>query len=237
MAREKVFRFKQFSVLNDKSAMKVGTDGVLLGAWTDVSGAKKILDVGTGTGLIALMTAQRSNAEITAIEIDHDAACEAEYNFNVSSWSNRLKVVEMDFNEYVKVCNEKYDIIVSNPPYFVNSLECPEEKRLQARHTNTLNYTQLIGGSASLLTEKGYICLITPVEVEKLLNEIIINFGLSICKKIYVKPVVNGVVKRILWQISNKRETCVEEFLSIEKSRHEYTKEYIDLTKDFYLKM
>lgn len=237
MAREKVFRFKQFSVLNDKSAMKVGTDGVLLGAWADVTGATKILDVGTGTGLIALMIAQRSGADITGIEIDRDAACEAEHNFAISAWKNRLKVVEMDFNEFTKGCNEKYDLIVSNPPYFVNSLECPEEKRMQARHTSSLNYTQLIEGATSILAENGNICLITPIEVEDLLNGIVVNAGLSICKKVYVSPVVGSAPKRILWHISNRCEECVKESFSIEKSRHVYTEEYIELTKEYYLKM
>lgn len=237
MAREKVFRFKQFSVLNDKSAMKVGTDGVLLGAWADVTGAKKVLDIGTGTGLIALMIAQRSDAEITGIEIDHDSACEAERNFTMSTWQNRLKVLKMDFNEYAKVCRDEYDLIVSNPPYFVNSLECPDEKRLQARHTCALNYTQLIEGAVSLLADKGNICLITPIEVEGLLNEIVKKNGLSICKKVYVSSVVGSVAKRILWQISNKKGNCAKYSFSIEISRHVYTDEYIALTKEYYLNM
>ena len=235
--REKVFRFKQFSVLNDKSAMKVGTDGVLLGAWTDVTGAKKVLDIGTGTGLIALMIAQRSNAEITGVEIDHDAACEAEHNFAVSSWQNRLNVVEKNFIEYVETCKEKYDIIVSNPPYFVNSLECSDEKRLQARHTGTLSYEQLIKGAASLLAENGSICLITPIEVEDLLNSIVEGARLYICKKVYVSSVVGGAAKRILWQISRRKESCAVDSFSIEISRHVYTDEYIALTKEYYLKM
>lgn len=119
----------------------------------------------------------------------------------------------------------------------MNSLECPEEKRMQARHTSSLNYTQLIEGATSILAENGNICLITPIEVEDLLNGIVVNAGLSICKKVYVSPVVGGAPKRILWHISNKNEECVNESFSIEKSRHVYTEEYIELTKEYYLKM
>lgn len=237
MAREKIFRFKQFSVLNDKSAMKVGTDGVLLGAWSDVAGSKKILDIGTGTGLIALMVAQRSNAEITAVEIDHEAASEAEYNFSSSAWNDRLKVIETDFNKFVCDCEERFDTIVSNPPYFVNSLECPDEKRMQARHTSMLTYTQLIKGAAGLLTEKGNIFLITPIEVEDVLNTIIRDTSLYVNKKVYVSSVQGGEVKRILWQISGIDDKYVEDSFAIEKSRHVYTEEYIALTRDYYLKM
>lgn len=237
MAREKTFRFKQFSVLNDKSAMKVGTDGVLLGAWCDVSCSKKVLDVGTGTGLIALMVAQRSDAEIIGIEIEHDATCEAEYNFSVSPWRERLSVNEIDFNGFVDTCNEKFDTIVSNPPYFVNSLECPDEKRMQARHTCKLTYEQLLTGAKHLLSENGHICLITPVEAEQDICDITKLIELRVNKKVYVKSVVDGVDKRILWQISEKGDSCLVETFAIEKSRHVYTDEYIALTRDFYLKM
>ena len=147
MAREKVFRFKQFGVRHEKSAMKVGTDGVLLGAWTNAENAKKVLDIGTGTGLIALMIAQRSKALITGIEIDEDAAEEAYENFVSSPWGDRLRVENSDFAVFSNICNEKYDVIVSNPPYFVDSLECPDEKRGKARHTSSLSFENLIKGA------------------------------------------------------------------------------------------
>ena len=173
MAREKVFRFKQFSVRNDKSAMKVGTDGVLLGAWADVKAANSVLDIGTGTGLVALMMAQRCNANIDAIEIDADAFAEATLNFNESPWAERMKVIHDDFITFSKDCDLRYDVIVSNPPYFIDSLVCQEEKRKNARHTSSLSYENLIECAVKLLNDNGFICLITPSDVENHLDNII----------------------------------------------------------------
>lgn len=237
MAREKTFRFKQFNVHNDKSAMKVGTDGVLLGAWADVCNAKSVLDVGTGTGLIALMVAQRSGAEICAVEIDEDAVAEAEINFDESPWNERLNVIQADFIDFAEHCERKFDVIVSNPPYFINSLECPDEKRGKARHTGSLSYEQLIGCSAKLLTEQGHICLITPSDVENLLETIITGNGLFVSRKVYVCPTIGSLPKRILWEISHQSTECETENIVIEKARHVYTDEYIALTHDYYINM
>src|SRR5574344_2567439 len=126
------FRFKQFSVFQERCAMKVGTDGVLLGAWAKVDAANRILDIGTGTGLVALMLAQRSTAMITAVEIDEEAAIQAEENFCQSPWANRFEVVNSDITSYET--DALFDVIVSNPPYFVDSLQCPDGQRSLARH-------------------------------------------------------------------------------------------------------
>lgn len=235
--REKVFRFKQFSVRNDLSAMKVGTDGVLLGAWADVAHASSVLDVGTGTGLVALMVAQRCDAEITGVEIEAEAVLEAGQNFAESSWKNRLKIVHADFIEYSRECKERFDVIVSNPPYFVNSLECPDEKRTQARHTDSLSYDKLIECSARLLTENGKIFLITPSDVENLLEKIVEDCGLHVNVKTYICPTVGSAPKRILWKLSHENKECDKSSITIEKSRHVYTDEYIALTREYYLNM
>ncbi len=237
MPREKVFRFKQFSVLNHKSAMKVGTDGVLLGAWADVNEAQSVLDVGTGTGLIALMLAQRCMAEIVGIEIEPNAAEEAQINFYESPWNDRLRVEMIDFVEYADTCTSQFDVIVSNPPYFVNSLECDDEKRQKARHTSSLSYENLISGAVSLLNDNGHLCLITPSDVENLIENIVTKNKCYIINKVYVCPIVGGEAKRILWKISKTEEKCETSRLEIEKARHEYTDDYISLTKDYYLKM
>ena len=137
------FQFKQFTVWHDKCAMKVGTDGVLLGAWASVQNAHKILDVGTGTGLVALMLAQRSlpDADIIALEIDGAAAGQARENVTRSPWKERVEVVQTDFRDYQS--SDKFDVIVSNPPYFVDSLECPDQQRNAARHNGSLTYEEL----------------------------------------------------------------------------------------------
>ena len=152
MGREKVFRFKQFAVLNDRTAMKVGTDGVLLGAWCPVEGIHRVLDVGTGCGVIALMVAQRnSEAVITGIDIDEGAIEEAGLNYANSPWSERLTATLADFNDMKD--NDRFDLIVSNPPYFTNGVLPTGDARTTARHTGSLSYRQLIEG-ASLITRR-----------------------------------------------------------------------------------
>lgn len=236
MAREKIFRFKQFCIRNDKSAMKVGTDGVLLGAWADVNNVTSVLDIGTGTGLIALMIAQRSIADITAIEIDEDAASEAKQNFKESPWRERLHIEKMDFNEYAENCEDRFDLIISNPPYFIDSLKCPDAKRGRARHTDSLSYDNLIHGAANLLSDNGRICLITPSDVENIITSIATTNELIITKKTMVYPTQKSSAKRILWQLSKVYSEFEEDSLCIEIDRHVYTEEYINLTRDFYLK-
>lgn len=237
MAREKVFRFKQFSVHNELSAMKVGTDGVLLGAWTDVSESCRILDIGTGTGLIALMAAQRCRAMIDAVEIDDLAASEADVNFKSSPWKERLTVINEDFISYAEKCRERYDTIISNPPFFVRSLECPDDKRTAARHTGSLSFEQLITGISKLLADDGNAYLITPNDAENAIDEIVAANSMHVINKTFVCPTVNSSPKRILWKISKSKGKLMIDELVIEIERHVYTDEYIKLTRDYYLNM
>lgn len=162
-----MFRFKQFVVADELCAMKVGTDGVLLGAWADVEGDRRILDLGTGSGLIALMLAQRnSEAEIVALDIDHDAAIQAEQNFAQSPWPNRLSVVCSDVAEYTS--ERKFTHIVSNPPYFVDSLHSPNAARTAARHTSSLPFSDIIAAAEQLLEQGGRLSVILPSDVAAL---------------------------------------------------------------------
>lgn len=232
-----IFNFKQFSVRNSLAAMKVGTDGVLLGAWCDVRNARKVLDVGTGTGLISLMVAQRNNeAVIDAIEIDYAASEEAAHNVANSPWADRILVINADFSEYTPRC--KYDLIVSNPPYFSNGILPPDNSRMIARHCKTLTYDLLISKAASILVPGGGICIITPFEADNDITSLVSLNNLHICRKTFVRPKPNAKFKRILWQIGDEPcETIVDELQIEKENHHEYTSQYIDLTKDFYLKM
>lgn len=218
--------------------MKVGTDGVLLGAWCDVAGKKNVLDVGTGTGLIALMVAQRSQpATIDAIEIDEAAYYEACYNIENSPWSERISVVHIDFSDWCDK-EKKYDLIVSNPPYFTNGILPTDGKRKIARHCETLTFDKLITHSITLLSENGIICLITPADAENEITSIVVRNGLNIEKKTVVYPKTGSVPKRILWQIGRSQCYCIVDELFIEhETHHEYTSQYVELTKDFYLNM
>ena len=165
------FQFKQFTVWHDKCAMKVGTDGVLLGAWTSVESAHRILDIGTGTGLVALMLAQRSlpDANIVALEIDEAAVGQARENIIRSPWKERVEVVQADFRKYRS--SDKFDVMVSNPAFLVDSLECPDRQRAAARLNDSLTYEDLLEGVSGLLTENGFFTVVIPADVaEKILR-------------------------------------------------------------------
>ncbi|WP_300703222.1 methyltransferase [Bacteroides sp.] len=230
------FTFKQFTVNHDKCAMKVGTDGVLLGAWASVANAKHILDVGTGTGLIALQIAQRNQkAAITAIEIDPSAAAQAKENVQCSPWADRIDVICSDFRSFQSKI--KFDLIVSNPPYFIDALNCPNEQRNIARHTGGLNYDLLFHHAAHLLEEEGGVSVIIPVEAERAVIDAAWDNKLfpSNCMRIFTKP--GKPCRRVLFTFRFQYKEYIEESLCIEVERNNYTPEYIALTKDFYLKM
>ena len=227
------FHFKQFAVFQDRCAMKVGTDGVLLGAWTNCESAAHILDIGTGTGLIALMLAQRSNAFITAIEIDKNAAEQAFENAANSIWHNRISVKNCALQEFVS--NTKFDLIVSNPPYFSNSLKTPLNNRNLARHTDSLSLNDLLQHSLRLLSENGRICVILPVDEAVFFTEKAASNGLFCTRRTKVKPLPEGDTKRILLEFSLIEKELVEDFLIIEKNRHQYSENFKKLTGEYYL--
>lgn len=236
MARDRIFRFKQFQVVNDRTAMKVGTDGVLLGAWCPVDGARRTLDVGTGCGVIALMIAQRNQTTlIDAIDIDQASIEEATYNFAHSPWSDRLTASEMDFN--VMDSTKSYDLVVSNPPFFDNGVLPDGDTRIRARHTTSLNYRQLIEGASRLLSNEGLLAIITPTDAESDIIEAAAFASLPVRSVTRVIPVEGARPKRTLWQLSHRRIPYREDTLTISQHDGTFTQEYIELTKAFYLKM
>ncbi|WP_294554329.1 methyltransferase [uncultured Bacteroides sp.] len=231
------FQFKQFTVWHDKCAMKVGTDGVLLGAWTSVQNAHKILDVGTGTGLVALMLAQRSlpDADIIALEIDETAAGQARENVTRSPWKERVEVVQADFRSYQS--SDKFDVVVSNPPYFVDSLECPDRQRNAARHNDSLTYEELLEGVAGLLAEDGAFTIVIPVDVADRVKMIAAVKNLYAVRQLNVITKPGSVPKRTLITFTFSNQECVVEELLTELARHQYSEEYIALTREYYLNM
>ncbi|NES63910.1 MAG: methyltransferase [Okeania sp. SIO2D1] len=239
-----LFRFKQFTILQDRCAMKVGTDGTLLGAWVDISGAEKILDIGTGTGLISLMLAQRSYqrcrtlslAQIDAVEIDVNSSIQARENVERSPWSYRIKIYNYSIQKYTESCQKKYDLIVSNPPFFENASKAAKKARTVARHTDFLSQTDLLQAAVKLLSETGKIAVIYPVEQAKNFMIKARYFGLFCHKKIYVKPMPKIPTKRILMELSKNQLPSQENTIIIEAKQYLYTPEFIALIKDFYLK-
>jgi tRNA1Val (adenine37-N6)-methyltransferase len=232
------FQFKSFTIQQDKCAMKVGTDGVLLGAWANAENAERILDIGTGTGVIALMLGQRApEATIVGVDIDKDACMQAEENVQRSPWSERVHIIEASIQEFTP--KELYDLIVSNPPYFENSMKTGEHARDLARHNDSLGYTELIFSVNNFLTEKGSFCTVLPVTEGEQFIKMARTQGLYCVKKCEVFPTPDKPVKRLLLEFKKKPEATEmqTEKLVIElDQRHQYSEEYINLTKDFYLK-
>ena len=233
------FQFKQFTVYHDLCAMKVGIDGVLLGAWAHVEKAERILDIGTGSGLIALMLAQRnSSAVINAIDIEETAVRQAEINIQKSPWKNRIPVQNISLQDFAKNTAEKYDLIVSNPPFFVNSLKNPVQERTNARHTHTLTHEALILSSKSMLAENGILCIILPVKEGELCKTFARKAGLFCSKQIFIYPKPNAEAKRLLLEFGFENNKTELSELTIESEiRHQYTPEFTNLAKDFYLKL
>ncbi len=233
-----VFRFKQFNIRQDNTAMKIGTDGTLLGAWVDVKKANEILDIGTGTGVIALMTAQRNQeAIVTAIEINEDAIIDASFNIQKSPWSERVGLKNTSLQAFKT--EKKYDVIVSNPPFFENSLRSNSTNRNNARHTDSLHYTDILEFAQTHLNPNGIVAMILPVEnAEQCLLESV-NYGLSLKRKTWVKPVPHKPAHRIVFELTNEGvQNPLENELIVETGkRHDYTEDYIELTNAFYIIM
>ena len=231
------FAFKQFLIKQDKCAMKVGTDAVLLGAWVLPKGSKNILDIGTGTGVISLMLAQKTQAKIIAIDIDEDAFEQSRQNVLESKFSNQIEVIHSSLQEFSKSSTQKFDLIVTNPPFFEQSLKSSDEQRSHARHADILPFDELIDGVLLLLEPKGKFNLILPTLEALKFRLLAEKKGLNLSKLLRVKSRVDkDVEKRHLMQFEFKPSEFSENTIAIElEERHQYTEEYKELTKDYYL--
>ena len=233
------FKFKQFFVHQDQCAMKVGTDGVLLGAWTPlINNPYTILDIGTGTGVVALMLAQRSNAEqIDAIEIDDNAYEQATENFENSPWNDRLYCYHAGLDEFVDEVDEVFDLIVSNPPFYTEDYKSGNDQRDLARFTDSLSFEELIEAADFFLSDNGIFSVIIPFKEEEKFISLSQERNLFPLKITRVKGTSTAEIKRSLLAFTRIEQTPLINDLVIEISRHQYTDEYKELTKDFYLKM
>ena len=232
------FQFKQFHIDQSGAAMKVGTDGVLLGAWAKMDGSeRRILDIGTGTGLIALMAAQRClSAGIDAVEIDETAACQAKENIKRSPWPHRIEVYPVPVQDFIREDTMPYDHILANPPFFVDSLKAPDDLRTAARHADTLTFEDLVSSVSSMLAPAGLFSVIYPVVEAGLFQEVAEKKGLFCTRKTRVRGAPGKPFKRILMEFSRQEKPEPDNELTIELTRHRYSPEYRELTKDFYLR-
>jgi len=236
MMTNNYFNFKQFNINQGKSAFKVGTDGVLLGACADIAGVRSILDIGSGTGLISIMLAQRCSAEITAIEPDRDSCLQAMENVTDCSWTDRIKVVNTDLQSFNPE-EEKFDLIVTNPPYFTDSLKNPDQRKSAARHSGTLPSDEILKGVLKFIKEEGSLQLILPYAEGNIFIAEANRYGLYCNSILKIRPLPSSDIRRLILKFSKIQKKPVESFLTIEHGkRHEFTQEYINLTKDFYLK-
>jgi len=236
---ESPFRFKQFHVAQDKSAMKVGTDGVLLGAWTQIDDkVHSVLDIGTGTGLIALQIAQRCDSEIIdALEIEPGAFEQAVENFENSPWSDRLFCYHAPLQEFDMEMDEGYDLIVCNPPFFNNSFPADDKGRHLARQKEQLDFESLLGSVSKLLNPGGTCAFVIPFDQEEKFNVTGEKNNLFPNRMTRVKGSPTSPFKRSLIQMQRKKASLELSELIIETSRHVYTQAYLDLVSEFYLKM
>ena len=238
----KPFKFKEFTIHQDKTAMKVGTDGVLLGAWCSVDDyPDTILDIGSGTGVISLMIAQRSDAmTIDAVEVDENAYEQTVENFEKSDWGDRLYCYNATFNEFADEIGEEeetYDLIVSNPPFYTDDFETEDDARNKARFTSSLSFEELIRGVSKILSENGVFSVVVPFKEEESFINLTKEKKLFLNRICRVKGKVTSEIKRSLMEFSFIEKVIEEKSLVIEIERHKYTEDYINLTKEFYLKM
>ncbi|MGZ4034252.1 MAG: tRNA1(Val) (adenine(37)-N6)-methyltransferase [Bacteroidia bacterium] len=216
--------------------MKVGTDAVLLGSWVNASNAKTILDIGTGTGIIALMLAQKSGARIDAIDIDTNAFIQASENVNDCPWKDRIDVHQISLQQFAKESDHKYDLIVSNPPYFVDSSKASEESRTNARHTDLLPFDDLLNGVLKLLSSAGKFYVILPTKESESFREMAEEHKLYLTKLTRIITRTDKPEKRVMMRFEFTQRAFSEDSITIEKDeRHTYTDEYKELTKDYYL--
>lgn len=237
------FRFKQFSIWHDQCAMKVNTDGILLGAWTELNQAKQIADIGTGTGLIALMLAQKGQnlkqqINISAIEIDQAAAQQASFNVAQSPWQNLIDINHQSFQQFSEYTDASFDLLVSNPPYFTDSLQAPDKSRNLARHNHGLSFQQLLENAAKITTAQARFNLILPCNEAERLLQLAPKYDWQLQHHCKVSTVTAKQPSRSLLSLDKglMQEPQSSE-LTIRNKDNSYHQSFIELCQDFYLFM
>lgn len=231
---QEAFKFKNFSISQEHCAMKVGTDGVLLGAWAD--GGKRILDIGSGTGLIALMMAQRfQQAEVEGVEIDKEASVQSRENVSSSPFKDRIKIIQTALQSFVP--EGIYDSIVTNPPFFVNSLSSPDKTRTVARHANTLSFSDIFAFASVYLEDDGEVSAVIPMNLKDEFSAEAFVRGFCLIRQTDIKTVERKPAKRCLLAFSKQRRTSFEkETVTLMTPDGKRSDWYYELTKDFYIK-
>lgn len=228
-----LFQFKEFSVNQSRSALKVGTDAMLLGAMVEVEASSNCLDIGAGTGVLSLMIAQRNSfVQIDAVEIDALSCLDCKANFQASPWRDRLRLYEQDILDFSQ--EKSYDLILSNPPFFLNGLLGENERVNRAKHNNSLPFHQLFRKVNELLTINGSFWMISPSTYFEGLLNIASQNDLYVNRMIQIYPKPSKVATRVILQVEKKKKELIENSFTIRDNAGRYTREYIELTKDFH---
>tara|TARA_B100000497_G_C7682931_1_gene413379 strand:+ start:1344 stop:2066 length:723 start_codon:yes stop_codon:yes gene_type:complete len=240
VSKDPIFKFKKFEIDQSHCLMKVGTDGILLGAWCDVQGAKKVLDIGTGTGLVALMITQRTkNTMIMAVEVDQESSHQAKMNFDTSMWHDRLDLYKGTIQDFAHQGTSQFDHIVCNPPFFSGGTLSTNQDKNNVRHTIKLSHQDLLKSVRTLISTNGKFSLILPLIEGLRFIELAETYGLNCERKTEVKSRIKGNVERLLLQFSKVQSKGLkeDELIIYKSDSKDYTNDFIELTKDFYLKM
>lgn len=237
MKEKGIFRFRQFSVRHDRVSMKVGTDSVLLGAWADVSGAKRILDVGSGSGLIALLLAQRTSPDvrIDAVELSHDDYVQGKENIEASPWAARMQSFHIAIQKFT--AEHLYDLIVTNPPYFNNSLQSPDNKRTAVRHAVTLTFKEILASANRLISPTGKLAVILPPEEANRFLSVAIEFNLHCVRKTMVRTGMRKTIERVIFELSAFPFRYAQKELILFDEQRRPSDDYRRLVKPFYLEI
>lgn len=233
------FTFKQFFVAHDRCAMKVGTDGILLGAWAPIAQVKHVLDIGTGSGLLALMLAQRTDDRVMldAVELDEEAAAQARENVSTSPWGARIQVHLGDIQRWQPAQTRRYELIVSNPPFFAEGVPCATSQREQARYTTTLDHVTLLTCAAELITEEGFFCVVLPVDIGNTFVQRAQTMGWHLRLRTDVAETEMRPPHRVLLAFSPTAGECFSDRLIVRGPEQQYSEGFTALTQDFYLFM
>ena len=239
MKYKKPFQFKQFSIHQENAAMKVGTDSVLLGSWATIQAHEKVLDIGTGTGLLSIMLAQKANGKchIDAIELDQNALLDAAKNIAICKWKDCIRLHPQDFNTFQSTT--VYDLIISNPPFYEGAISPIQSRNIARSSLANLDFKSLLSGASKLLKWQGKLLLVLPSNI---LNKVSIQaklFNLTITRKLIIYPITNKATNRVLVEFCKTEDNYepITNELTIRTPELTYTKEYINLTKDFYLNL
>lgn len=231
------FKFKKFTVHQEHAPFKITTDSVMLGAWAQLTDAKNVLDMGTGTGILALMAAQRSEAQIVAVEPDPGSYMQAGLNISDSPWHNRITLINTRVQDYFPAAGLLFDAVITNPPFFVDSLPNPDPGKAMARHSFNLSHMELLEAALRLMTPSGTLQMVLPVIEAGQFIEMAASLGLYCQRKLIVKPTPAIPPSRVLMTLGRSQSNVEESTIIMEKEgRHNYSDEYVSLTKDFYLK-